>query len=133
VKQIHHIMSIKTRKIVGWILTGLIGAVLLMSAFMKLSGSPDAIKGAAAFGLSAATVKVIGVVEVVSLLLFIFPRTGVLGTLLLAAYLGGAIATHLEHQQSPMVPIILQCLVWITAVIRFPELSKRLMGNTNSI
>lgn len=121
-------MSTKTRNIIGWVLTGLLGAVLLMSAFMKLSGSPEAIKGAAAFGLSAETVKVIGVLEVLSLLFFIFPRTGVLGTLLLAAYLGGAIATHLEHQQSPAVPIIMQCLVWIAAVIRFPELSRRLTG-----
>jgi hypothetical protein len=121
-------MSTKTRNIVGWVLTGLVGAVFLMSAFMKLSASPEAIKGAAAFGLSADTVKIIGMVEVLSLLLFIFPRTGVLGTLLLAAYLGGAIATHLEHQQSPAVPIVMQCLAWIAAVIRFPELSRRLMG-----
>jgi hypothetical protein len=123
-------MSTKTRNIIGWVLTGLLTAVFLMSAFMKLSGSPEAIKGAAAFGLSAATVKVIGVLEVLSILLFVFPRTGVLGTLLVAAYLGGAIATHLEHQQSPLVPIIMQCLVWITAVIRFPELSKRLFGTS---
>jgi uncharacterized membrane protein YphA (DoxX/SURF4 family) len=126
-------MSTKTRNIVGWILTGLIGAVFLMSAFMKLSGNEESIKGAAAIGLSAPIFKLIGIGEVFSLLLFIFPRTGVLGTLLLAAVLGGAIATHLEHQQSPLMPLIIQCFVWITAVIRFPELSKRLIGGINSI
>lgn len=126
-------MSSKTRKIIGWILTGLLAVVFIMSASLKLSGSAEAVKGAAAFGLSAATFKIIGVIEILSLLLFIFPRTGLLGTLLFAAYMGGAIASHLEHQQPAFAPIIIQCLVWITAAIRFPELSRRILGNNTSV
>jgi uncharacterized membrane protein YphA (DoxX/SURF4 family) len=122
------IMSPKTRNIIGWILTALIAIVFLMSAFMKLTGSEAAVKGAATLGLTADTIRIIGVVEILSILLFIIPRTGLLGTLLVAAYLGGAIATHLEHQQSVMAPVIIQCVVWITATIRFPELSRRLVG-----
>ena len=121
-------MTTKTRNIIGWVLTGLISLVFLGSAFMKLAGGEEAAKGAAAIGLSAATVKVIGVIELLSLVLFIIPRTGVLGTLLLAAYLGGAIVTHLEHQQPVMMPVIVQCLVWIAALVRFPELGYRLAG-----
>jgi hypothetical protein len=68
-------------------------------------------------------------VEFLSVLLFIIPRTGVLGTLMLAAYLGGAIATHVEHGQPFIAPAIVQAVVWITAVVRFPELSRRLMGS----
>ena len=99
---------------------------------MKLMGSEQALKGAASWSISESTLKLIAVLEIVSFVLFAIPRTGILGTLLLAAYMGGAIATHLEHQLSVVPPIIIACIVWITAAIRFPELSRRLMGNNNS-
>ncbi len=99
---------------------------------MKVLGSEEAIKGAATMGISAGTLKLIGVLEIICVLLFAIPRTGLLGTLLLSAYIGGAIATHLEHQIPIFAPIILQCIVWITAVIRFPELSRRLIGKNTS-
>ena len=98
---------------------------------MKLMGGEEALKGAAAMGLTAGAVKVIGLVELLSIVLFIIPRTGLLGTLMLAAYLGGAIATHVEHGQPFIAPAVVEALVWITATIRFPEMSRRLMGSTN--
>lgn len=81
-------------------------------------------------GLDASTYKLIAVVELISIALFIFPRTGLLGTLLLAAYMGGAIATHLEHAQSIVAPCVIQAFLWIVAVVRFPELKQRLLGNS---
>ena len=126
-------MSQKTRKIIGWILTGLLGILLLSSAAMKLMGGDEAAKNAAAFGLTAGSLQFIGVIEIISFVLFAIPRTGLLGTLLLAAYLGGAIVTHLEHALPFIVPVIIQCIVWITAAIRFPELSTRLMGNRAAV
>ena len=122
-------MNPKARNITGWILTGLLSVLLLVSAAMKLSGNPEVTKSAAHFGLSLKKFTFIAVIEIVSTLLFIIPRTGVLGTLLLAAYLGGAIATHLEHFLPPYMPVIVQCVLWITAVIRFPELTRRIAGN----
>ena len=122
-------MTDKTRNITGWILTGLIAFVFIASAVMKLIGGEEIVKSAATMGISIGVFKMLGVIELLSVLLFIIPRTGILGTLLLTAYLGGAIATHLEHQQSVLAPAIIESLLWITATIRFPELSKRLLGN----
>ena len=122
-------MTQKAKKISGWVLTALLAFVFIGSAVMKLTGGEEAAKTAASMGLTAGTIQIIGLIEIVSLLLFIFPRTGLLGTLLLAAYLGGAIATHLEHQQPIFAPVIIQALLWITATIRFPELSRRLAAN----
>lgn len=119
-------MSQKKRNIVGWVLSGLLALVFIMSAFMKLTQDEAAVEQAAAFGIDAATYRTIGIIEVVSLVLFIIPRTGVIGTLLLAAYLGGAIVTHLLHHESVVTPVVIQCVLWITAVIRFPELLQRL-------
>ena len=122
-------MTQKTKNIIGWVLTGLLALVFFASASMKLIGGDEVAKGASAMGISATAFKMIAVLEILSILLFIFPRTGLLGTLLLAAYVGGVIVTHLEHQQAIFIPIIIQCLVWIAAAIRFPELSRRLTGN----
>lgn len=126
-------MNTKTRNIIGWVLTAVLAFAFFASASMKFMGGADAAKSAAAFGLTPEILKMIGVVEILSIILFIIPRTGLLGTLLLAAYLGGAIATHLEHQLPIFAPVILQCVVWVTATIRFPELSQRLMGRTANV
>lgn len=125
-------MSPKTRNIIGWVLTILIAGFLLFSASGKFLANEEMQAMMAGLGLTPETAKMIGAIEIISTILFVIPRTGVLGTLLLAAYLGGAIATHVEHPQAgpPTAAIILQCIVWITAAIRFPELTARLLGRT---
>src|SRR5690606_35607256 len=120
------IMSQKTIKITGWTLTIVLALVFTMSAFMKLTQNETALEQASSIGLDASTYQFIGVIEIISLILFIIPRTGVLGAMLLVAYLGGAIATHLQHQQPIAMAVIFQTLLWVTAFIRFPELKQRI-------
>lgn len=127
-------MSPKTRNILGWVLTILIAGFLLFSASGKFLTNEETQSMMAGLGITPETARMIGIIEIISTLLFVIPRTGVLGTLLLAAYLGGAIATHIEHPQAgpPTAAIIVQCVVWITAVIRFPELLWRITGRNSS-
>ena len=120
-------MSQKAIKITGWVLTVILALLFGMSAFMKLFQNEDAITQAAAIGIGASTYQLIGIIEVISLILFIVPRTGVLGALLLIAYMGGAIVTHLQHQQPIGMAVGVQVLLWITAALRFPELRQRLL------
>ncbi len=110
------------------VMVALIAIVFLGSALGKISGSDQMMKMAAGFGFSTGSFQVLGVVEIIAVLLFIFPRTGILGTVLLASYMGGGIATHLQHSQPIMVPVIIECLIFVTAAIRFPELSERLIN-----
>ena len=119
-------MNAKTKKIIGWGLTGLLALVFIGSASMKIMGGDEAVKGAEAMGISLTVLRMIGVVEILSLVLFIIPRSGVLGTLLLAAYLGGAMVAHLLQGQPIIMPMIVQCVLWITAAVRFPELTRRI-------
>jgi hypothetical protein len=119
-------MSEKTKKIIYWVLTGLVAFIFLGSAMGKFTADEKAIEMAASMGLDANTFKLLAFVEILSLVLFILPRTGVIGTLLLCAYMGGAIATHLEHGQSIMAPCIIQAFLWAVAFFRFPELTNRL-------
>ncbi|TDS57217.1 DoxX family protein [Myroides indicus] len=119
-------MSQKAIKITGWGMTIVLALVFTMSAFMKLTQNETALEQASSIGLDASTYQFIGVIEIISLILFIIPRTGVLGAMLLVAYLGGAIATHLQHQQPIAMAVIFQMLLWVTAFIRFPELKQRI-------
>jgi len=119
-------MSEKAIKNTGWILTIVLALMFTMSAFMKLTQNEMALAQASSIGMDATTYQFIGMIEIVSLILFIIPRTGILGTLLLVAYLGGAIVTHLQHQQPIAMAVSVQILVWITAFVRFPELKQRI-------
>lgn len=123
-------MTSKTRNLVGWLLAGLVGLLLAASALDKISGSAHSLTMGASFGLAASTYRTLGIIELASVLLFLVPRTSLLGTLLLTAYLGGAIATHLQHQQGILFPAGIEALVWIAAAIRLPELSQRLLGGS---
>ncbi|NBC05803.1 MAG: DoxX family protein [Bacteroidetes bacterium] len=119
-------MTTKTRNIINWSLAGIVGFIFTGSAISKFIGA-EAAEMAQGIGLDKSTFMFLGVVELLSVVLFLIPRTGVLGTLLLAAYMGGAIATHLEHGEPLMFPIAVQAFVWIVAVLRFPELTQRIL------
>lgn len=120
-------MSEKYKKIISWVLTGLVAFVFIGSAIGKFTANAEALKMAESFGLNAQTYTMLGIVEIIAIILFIIPRTSIVGTLLLVAYLGGAIATHLEHGQSILAPCIVQAFLWIVAAYRFPELTSRLL------
>jgi uncharacterized membrane protein YphA (DoxX/SURF4 family) len=121
-------MNTKTKNIINWVLTALIGLIFLSSASGKIIGEANTLKMAEGFGISAAAFKTIGIIELVAALLFIFPRTGVLGAFILIAFMGGAIATHLEHNQPIMPQLIISAFLWIVTVVRFPELLDRIAG-----
>jgi hypothetical protein len=121
-------MTTKTKNIVNWSLAGLVGFIFIGSAVGKFMASAETVAMAESIGLSASTFGILGAVELVSVLLFIVPRTGLLGTLLLTAYMGGAMATHLTHQLPLTGPMVILAIIWIAATVRFPEMSTRLFA-----
>ncbi len=125
-------MTPKAMKIIGWVLTIAFRLLFTMSAFLKITLNPKVMEAATKMGIDPETFRMIGIVEICCLILFIIPRTGVVGSLLLIAYLGGAICAHiLTHQPLAMV-IIIEIIVWITAALRFPELTGRLFREEGS-
>ncbi|MEI8111710.1 MAG: DoxX family protein [Chitinophagia bacterium] len=120
--------SAKTKKILYWVFTAMIALIFLGSASGKLMANEETQKMAASFGIDTITIMRIGLLEITCLILFIIPRTGIFGSFLLAAYMGGAIATHLQHGLSIVAPCIIEALVFLVAFYRFPELRTRLMN-----
>ena len=90
-------MSETTLSRLGWTLSALFALFMLgASVAPKLMGMPIAQETMAALGWPDAPVLLIGVLELVCTLLFLFPPTGLLGAVLMMAILGGAIVTQLR-------------------------------------
>jgi hypothetical protein len=85
----------KAMTIAGWTLSGLFIAFMIFDVGIKLVGHPEVAKSAADLGLPAGSGFNIGVMEGLILVLYIFPRTAVLGAVLTAALMGGTCAVHL--------------------------------------
>jgi len=82
----------------GVVASGLVIAFLLMDATMKLLVLPVVTESSAALGFAgtAAMARGLGLLLLVCTLLHVVPKTSALGALLLTAYLGGAVATHVR-------------------------------------
>jgi len=118
------------KKIVTWSLTGLVGLLFIASAlgkFTALEKSDMALK-MGMMGISFGTITYLAAVEILAAVLFLIPRTGILGFSLLTAYMGGAIAVHLTNHLGIAWPCVILAFVWIVGIIRFPEIGQRLLS-----
>ena len=86
----------KAARWAGRVMSGLAALFLLMDAVMKFAKPEPVLKGTMELGFSESVIVPLGVVLLVSTLLYVFPRTAVLGAILLTGYLGGSIAIHLR-------------------------------------
>ena len=80
----------------SYVMSGLIILFMLFDSIMKFVKPPEVIEGAAALGFGEQHLPVIGALGLISTLLYAFPRTSILGAILLTGYFGGAVATHLR-------------------------------------
>jgi hypothetical protein len=103
---------------VGWAITILASLVFLFSATMKLIGGPQLAEGMAHLGLPMSLVVPLAILEFACVVIYLIPATSVLGAILLAGYLGGAILTHLRVGDPFFVQIILGLLVWLGVYLR---------------
>ncbi len=109
-------MSNKTTRIISIILMIIPSLMLIMSGVMKLIGSQQIIDGLGKAGLGNYIV-LFGVIELLSVALFLYPKTHKIGFALLCSYLGGALSIELAGGQTPVAAIILT-LVWISVFLR---------------
>ena len=92
------------------------------SAGMKLIRHPEVIKGMGHLGLPESLILPLGVLELLCVAVYLVPRTSVLGAILLAGYLGGAILTHLRIGEAVTMHIAIGILVWLGLWLREPRL-----------
>lgn len=106
----------------GRIMSGLPVLLLLFSASMKLIKAPGLEDGFAHLGYPVSLALALGVLELACTVVYVIPRTSMLGAILLTGYLGGATATHLRVGDQFFGPVIVGVLVWGGLFLRDPRL-----------
>jgi len=111
----------------GFAISVIVVLFLLMDAGAKLAAIRPVLEAGEQIGYPGVPMaRVLGAVLLLCTLLHVFPKTGVLGAILLTAYLGGAVATHLRLG-SPLFTHVLfgvyvGMLMWTGLVLRQPAL-----------
>ncbi len=103
---------------VGRVISVLASLVFLMSASMKLKGGPELTEGMAHLGLPESMVMRLAILEISCVVIYLIPPTSVLGAILLAGYVGGAICTHWRVGDPVFVQIVLGIFVWLGLYLR---------------
>jgi hypothetical protein len=99
----------------GRVLSGLIVAFMLLDAVMKLVKPEFVVKATAELGYPESVIVGLGVVLSACTLLYLIPRTAILGAILLTGYLGGAVASHLRHGDGwfpVLFPVVFGVILW---------------------
>ena len=111
----------------GWIMTALFALFMLgASVAPKLAGAKAAIDPLVALGWSPKYLLLIGLMELTFTLLFVLPRTSLIGAVLMTGLLGGAIASNLRADvplfSHTLFGIYLGVFMWVALWLRDPEL-----------
>ena len=100
---------------VGRVMGGLPALFLLVDAAMKLVKPPFVVEATTKLGYPESVIIGLGVTLLASTLLYMIPKTAVLGAILLTGYLGGAVATQVRVEAvvfNIVLPVILGALFW---------------------
>ena len=107
----------------GRIATAIPVIILLMSGAMKIAQPPGFVESFKTFGYPMNLAACIGIVELLCTVIYLIPRTSVLGAILLTGYFGGAVATHVRLADPSFVgPLLFGVLVWAGLYFRDPRI-----------
>jgi hypothetical protein len=100
----------------GWGMSGLMIAFFLFDSISKLALERHVVEATAKIGYPLDVTRPLGIICLVSTLLYAVPRTALLGAILLTGYLGGAIASKVRIEDplfsSVLFGFYLGLLVW---------------------
>jgi hypothetical protein len=108
--------SRKGRLWTGRVLTGLPGLFLLWDGLMKVICIAPVVEASEKVGFHRSTLPFIGAIEILAVVLLSIRRTAPFGAVLVSAYLGGAVATHVRLGDPlfshTLFPIYFAALIW---------------------
>jgi hypothetical protein len=111
----------------GRALTGFSAAFFILDGTMKLFKPQVVVEATVRLGYPESTIVGIGVALLVSTLLYLIPRTSILGMVLLTGYLGGAVASNIRAEQvmfNVLFPVICACIAWGGLYLRDARLQE---------
>jgi hypothetical protein len=113
----------------GSILSVLPSLFLLLDGVMKLVKPAFVVEETVRLGYLENSIVGLGIVLLASTVLYLIPRTAVLGAILLTGYLGGAVATHVRVWEGwfpVLFPVVFGALLWGGLVLRDARLRSLL-------
>jgi hypothetical protein len=112
---------------IGWGLSVLPSLALLLSGIVKfLPVTPDTEQGLQHIGWRAEQLPTLGILEIAVVIVYLIPQTAVLGAILVTAYMGGTIATHLRVGDPFVIQILIGILFWLGLWLRDGRLRELL-------
>lgn len=100
----------------GRVLAGLPLLFLTWDASVKLLAIPQVVEASAKLGFERANLLPLGLLELSAVLLILLYRTRIFGAVLITAYLGGAVATHVQYSDPlfshTLFPIYFATMIW---------------------
>jgi hypothetical protein len=114
-------------------MSGFAVAFLIVDAVGKLLKVPPVVEAIVKFGYPSRTVLPLGALLLTGVILYVIPRTSVLGAVCLTAFLGGAVATHVRVG-SPLFthvlfPVYVATFLWGGLALRSLRLLALLKGD----
>jgi hypothetical protein len=104
------------------VITGVVSLLFFFSAAMKFVGGAEVKEGMAHLGLPESMVIPLGILEAACTVIYLIPATSVLGAILLAGYMGGAICTHWRVGDPFVGQIAIALVIWLAIYLREPRL-----------
>jgi hypothetical protein len=106
--------------------------IVLMSSRWKLTSNPWYVREWGRIGWQTPDLPFIASLQLGAILLYVIPRTSVLGAVILTGYLGGAIASYVRIGElyPPLVPLTTAMLAWLGIYLRDERLRELLPFRT---
>ena len=125
---------VKNSRIMIWagrMLTLLAALFMLLDGVMKIVKPPQVLQANVRLAYSVSTLSGIGIALIVCTLIYLIPRTSILGAILLTGYLGGAVASNVRVGSGwfeTVFPMLFAALVWCGLGLRDRRLRSLLTG-----
>jgi hypothetical protein len=111
----HTVPGSKKLRVTGLILGSLPAVFLLFDGIMKLVQPAPVVEATVKLGYPESVLVGLGIVLMTCTVLYLIPRTAVLGAILLTGYLGGATASHVRVGEGwfpTLFPVVFGALLW---------------------
>jgi DoxX-like family len=106
----------------GSIISGLAVLFLLMDGVGKLIKPAPVIEATVALGWSEASIATLGILVLTATVLYLIPRSAILGAVLLTGFLGGAVASQLRIGNPlfshTLFPVYIGVMLWLGLWLR---------------
>lgn len=118
---------------IGRVLSGLAVLFLVFDGLMKFAMDklpPEALKAGEALQWPIELMPTVGTILLICVVIYVIPRTAIVGAVLLTGYLGGAVASHIRVSNPlfthTLFPIYVAILIWLGLYLRDARLRNTL-------